>query len=229
MLKPKKKISKKEIKVDPLISYYTQAKSFYYNNKKYISYSITGVIVVVLAIIFFLNNRSANNERASIEIGKIFQYYDQGNYLIAINGQPEKGLNGLKKIVDEYGSTNSGEMARFYLANAYFVIDSTDKALEEYDDVSLSDNLLQASAYAGVAACYERKKNNLEAAEYYNKAASKVSDQSMTPEYLYNAAKNYGVGGEKDRAVEILKRIKKEYTNHSAAREVDRYIAEYSN
>jgi tetratricopeptide (TPR) repeat protein len=229
MLKPKKKISKKEIKVDPLISYYTQVKTFYYNNKKYISYGVTGVVVVVLAVFFYLNNLKANNERASIEIGKIYQFFDQGNYIIAINGQPEKGLNGLKKIVDEYGNTKSGEIARFYLANAYFLIDSTEKALEAFEDVSLSDKLLQASTYAGMAACFERKKNNIDAAEYYNKAANTISDPKLTPEYLFNAAKNYGISGEKERAIEILKRIKKEYTSHSAAREADRFIAEFSN
>jgi tetratricopeptide (TPR) repeat protein len=229
MLKPKKKISKKEIKTDPLITYYTQAKTFYFNNKKNISYGITGVVVVVLAFIFYMNNRAANDERASIEIGKIYQYFDQGNYLIAINGQPEKGLIGFKKIVEEYGSTHSGEMARFYLATAYYMIDSTDLALNEFDDVSFSDNLLQASVYAGKAACYERKENKLEAADYYDKAANKASDESITPEYLYHAATNYGISGKKERAVEILKRIKKEFPTHSSAREADRYIAEFSN
>ncbi|MBU1298862.1 MAG: tetratricopeptide repeat protein [Bacteroidetes bacterium] len=229
MLKPKKKLTKKEMKVDPLISTYTKFTNFYYNNKKYISYATTGLVVIIIAIIFYVNNIRKNNEIAAAELGKIFHFYDQGDYQSVINGQPEKGIKGLKSIVDEYGGSKSGNLARYYLANSYYMIGETDQALEEFNNVSLSDHLLQASAYAGIAACYERKGNNLEAAKYYYKAADEVSDQSQTPEYLNLAAKNYGTAGEKTKAVDIFKRIKNEYTNHPAAREVDRFIALYSN
>ncbi len=229
MLRPKKKLSKKEMKIDPLLTTYSKVLIFYEKNKKYISYAFTGLVVVVIAIVFYLNNRAANNELASIQLGKIFQFYDQNNFHVAIDGQPEKGLNGLKKIVDEYGGTKSGELARFYLANAYYEIGETDKALAEYEDVSVSDNLLQASVYAGIAGCYERKSDYLQAAKYYEKAANKVSDNVLTPEYLNLAGKNYGNVGKKENAVNIFKRIKKEFKESNVARDVDRYIAEYSN
>lgn len=228
MLRPKKKISRKEMKVDPLLTTYSKALSFYDKNKKYISYAFTGLVVVVIAIVFYLNNQAANNELASIQLGKIFQFYDQNNYQTAIEGQPEKGLNGLKKIVDEYGGTKSGEMARFYLANAYYEIGETDKALAEYEDVSFSDKLLQASVYAGIAGCYERKGDNLQAAKYYEKAANKAGDNVLTPEYLSLAGRNYGNSGKKEDAVNIFKRIKKDFKESNVAREADRYIAEYS-
>ncbi len=138
-------------------------------------------------------------------------------------------MNGLKKIVDEYGSTKSGEMARFYLANSYYEIGETDKALAEYEEISFSDKYLQASVYAGIAGCYERKGDNLEAAKYYEKAANKVSDVIMTPEYLILAGINYGNGGKKENAVKLFQRIKKEFKESNVARDVDKYIAEYSN
>lgn len=229
MLRAKKKLTKKEMKVDPLLTTYSNVLNFYEHNKKYISYAFTGLVVVVIAIVFYLNNRAANNELASIQLGKIFHFYDQNNYQVAIDGQPEKGLNGLQKIVDEYGGTKSGELARFYLANSFYEIGETDKALAEYEDVSFSDNFLQASVYAGIAACYERKADNSQAAKYYEKAANKVSDNILTPEYLSLAGRNYGNSGKKETAVNIYKRIKKEFKESNVAREADRYIAEYSN
>ncbi len=228
MLKPKKKITRKEMKVDPLILTYTKVTNFYYNNKKYISYATTGLIVIIIAVIFYVNNARKNNEIAASELGKIFNFYDKNDFHSAIDGQPQKGIKGLKSIVEEYGSSNSGKLARYYLANSYYMIGETDQALKEFSKLSLSDRSLQASAYAGEAACHERKGNNLEAAKYYHKAANEVLDQSRTPGYLNLAAKNYGTAGEKTKAIDIFKRIKNEYPNHPAAREVDRFIALYS-
>lgn len=228
MLRPKKKITKKEIKVDPLVTSYTRFLKFYDENRKTISYVLTGIVIVVIGIIIYLNNLSANNERAAIELGKIFQYYDQENYQLAINGDPNRNLFGLKKIVEEYGNTRSGKLARFYLANAYYETGETDKALEEFEGISFSDNLLQASVYAGIASCYERKQDFKKAAKYFEKAATQNSENVLNPEYLILAARNYANAGDKERALEILNKTKSEYKDKSAVREIDKYISAYS-
>ena len=76
MLTPKKKISKKEIKQDELLSAYVKASSFYYENKRYVSYAITGLVILVVATLIFVNNRRASNEKAATELGRIFPIYD---------------------------------------------------------------------------------------------------------------------------------------------------------
>lgn len=229
MLRPKKKITKKEMKVDPLVTTYTKVANFYYENKKNISYVIYGLIILVVGIIIYLNNVSANNEKAASEFGKIFQYYDQENYQLAINGDPNRNLRGLKSIVEEYGGTKSGKFAKLYLANAYYEIDETDKALEEFEGLSFSDEILQASVYAGIAACYERRQEYEMAAKYFLKAASLSSENVLNPDYLVLAGRNYGKANQKEKALEILSRVKKEYKESVTSREVDRYISEFSN
>src|ERR1700741_273972 len=112
MLSPKKKISKKEIKHDPLISAYDQTTSFYYEHKKIISYALTSLIILVVGFVVYTNNRRANNEKASTELGKVFPLYDLGandsrQYKVAIEGQPDRGIMGWKMIVDNYGSTEA--------------------------------------------------------------------------------------------------------------------------
>ena len=64
---------------------------------------------------------------------------------------------GLKTVVDNYGGTTSGELARFYLANAYYMTGQVDAALEQFDDFSGGDKTLKAAAYAGAGACYESR------------------------------------------------------------------------
>ncbi len=233
MLKPKKKISRKELKQDPLLSSIDQARAYYYENKKYLSYAMTGLIILVVAIVIFINNRKANAEKAATELGKVYKIYDNATvdktqFKVAINGQPDRGIMGLKGIVDNYGSSSSGELARFYLANAYYNLGQYDDALKQYEDFSSSDPLLAASANAGIAACYEVKKDFAKAADYYSKAMSVAGKSDIAAEYLNDAARCYGLAGEKEKAVGLFKRLKKDFPTSSYARDADRYITQYS-
>ncbi len=234
MLKPKKKLSKKELKEDPILTSIGQAKTFYESYRKYISYAVTALIVVVVGVVIFMNNRRANDEKAATELGKVYRIYDAGasdktQYAVAINGQPERGIMGLKKIVDEYGGSHSGELARFYLANAYFNSGQYDEALKNFESFSSDDRSLRASAMAGSAACYEAKHDMAKAAGKYEQAASVAgTDGALTPEYINNAGRAYGLAGEKEKAVEIFKRLKKDYPTSTFARDADRYITEFS-
>ena len=232
MLTPKKKISRKEIKEDELLKAYVKASSFYYANKRYVSYAVTGLVVVVVAALIFFNNRRASNEKAATELGKVFALYDgantPGQFQLAIDGQPDRGLMGLKTIVDNYGSTESGELARFYLANAYYNVGKYDEALRQFESFSTATKLLQASAQAGIGACYEVKGEFEKAASSYEKASGILASPLSTPEYLTSAARCYGKAGQKDKAVALLKRLKVDYPSSQYARDADRYISEFS-
>ncbi len=233
MLSPKKKISKKEIKHDPLISAYDQATAFYAVNKKRVSVILWSVLAVVVLVYIYSNNRRNNNEKAAAELGKVFSIYDAGandsrQYKLAIEGQPERGIIGLKSIVDNWGSTESGELARFYLASAYYATGQYDDALKQFDSFSSGNSLLKSSSYAGMARCYEVRSDYAHAASYFAKAADAITDAAATPEYLTSAARCYGLGGDKGKALEILKRLKKEFPTSTFAREADRYISQFS-
>ncbi len=233
MLKPKKKITKKEIKQDTLVTSYAKLTTFYDANKKYFNYAFTALIVIVVAIVIYTNNRKANNEKAATELGKILPIYeattnDPTQIKLAIDGVPERGIMGLKAIVDNYGSTSSGEIARLYLANCFLSMGNYDEALKNFDDFDSSNDLLNASAKAGLASCYEAKGDYKKAAVEYEKAASTFNNEINTPDYLLSAAICYGKAGEKEKAVSILKHLKKEFPKSSNAREADRYISQFS-
>ncbi len=227
MLRPKKKITKKEMKHDPLVSTYARATSFYYENKKYISYAVTALVVIVVAGFVYANNRRANSEKAASELGKVYQLFDAGQYRQAIEGVPERGILGLKGIVENYSGA-SAELARFYLANGYYYLGNYDEAVKQFEDFSFDDKILKASASAGAAACYEAREDHASAAKYYEKAVDTAPKSPAASEYLHHAAHNHAVAGEKEKAVDLFKRIKKDYPNSPQAREVDRYVAQFS-
>jgi tetratricopeptide (TPR) repeat protein len=184
------------------------------------------LVVLVIAAVIYFNNRGANDEKATTALGEILRYYDKGEYQTAINGVPEKNVVGLKEIVDNYGGTHSGDLAKFFLGNSYYSLGNYDEALKCFDDFGGSYSPLRASAVAGAASCYEAKGDHKKAAEYFERAASKTGDIQLSPEYLHNAARDYTLSGKKERAVELLKKLKKEYPSSPYARDADRMLAE---
>jgi TolA-binding protein len=226
MLKPKKKISKKEIKEDKLVTTYYEATTWYQNNKRLVNGVLTGLVILAIVVVAYANNVSANNQRATAELGNILPYFDQEKYDVAINGDLQENVRGLQAIVNDYGSTRAGELAKFYLADAYFAQDDYDVALHFYLDVSVSDELVMASAQAGAAACYAAKGDHEKAAAYYEKAAFRSSKDPNAAENILHAAQNYAAAGKKEKALDLYRKLKKDYPTSTYSREIDRWIAE---
>ncbi|MEX2191501.1 MAG: tetratricopeptide repeat protein [Bacteroidota bacterium] len=224
MLKPKKKITKREMKQDKLVTTYFEAQSWFESNRKRVSSLFFSLLVVGIAIWFYYNNRSTQNLAATADLGRIIRYYDAGNFQIAVYGSPQENMRGLQQIVDEYGGTESGEFATFYLANAYFAIGDYDKALQYYEDADLSDDGLKAAVKAGIASCHEVKGNHAEAADYFEQAAQMDSRKLHTAERLFHAGNNYLLAGNKEKADEALKKLKANFPTSPYAREADRLL-----
>jgi len=228
MFKPRKKITKKELKQDKLVTWYFEINDYITKNQKLISTIGISILVLILLVFFlFIKPQKENEELASTALGNIIGFYDFRQYQLAMEGIPERNVIGLKKIVEEYGSTKAGEIAKIYLGNCYLVFKDYDNALKCFDDFDGSENLFKVSALAGKATVYEAKKQYNEAAETFEKAASKASNELQTPENLINAARNYNLAGNKQKAIELIEKVKNDYPQSVYARDCDRYIAEY--
>lgn len=226
MLKPRKRITKKELKQDQLITTYVKATEFFRNNRKLVSGTITGLVIGVIVVIAYLNNRNSDNLKAATKLSQVLNLFNGGAYQMAINGDPTRNITGLKSIVDNYGSSETGEQAKIYLADCYYYIGSYDEALKYFKDYDGSDRLLEASADAGIAEVYEIRGDHQKSAEYYDRAASRDSKSFLTPQYLIGAARNYIKIGKKDRATDLLTRVKKNFPDSPYATNLDYYIAE---
>ncbi len=67
-----------------------------------------------------------------------------------------------------------------------------------------------------------------EAASSFEKAATQYPKDISAAENLNSAARDYGQAGEKDKAIDLYKRIKKNYPTTAFARDADRFIAQLS-
>jgi tetratricopeptide (TPR) repeat protein len=225
VLAKRKKITKKEMKEDKLVTYYYKAKELATEYQGKILIGLGVVAVIVVGVILMNQNSSKNNLKANSLLAKVYPLYEGGQFKDAIEGKKLENISGLKQITDEYGSTEAGEMAKLYLANSYYYIGEFDNALKYYKDFSGSGDIFKATSYAGMAACYETKKEYKDAAEYYKKAASVTKSNTNNAEYLLKAGINYIAAKQNSDAKELFLKIKEDYKTSMAAYEVDKYIA----
>ncbi|MDH3252539.1 MAG: tetratricopeptide repeat protein [Ignavibacteria bacterium] len=228
MIKAKKKISKREMKEDALVTAYVKATKFYEQNKKKISMGVTALAVIIIASVLYANNQAQNNESASTQFGRVYQLYDSGQYQLAIDGMPERNIIGLRSIVDNYGSTRAGELARFYLANAYYQLGRYDESLEAFEDFSSDSRLLSVSRLSGIAACAAAKEQYRKAAEFFEKSAVNYPGDVSNAENLSNAAHNYALAGEKEKALNLYGKLKKDHPTTAFGRDAERFITQLS-
>ena len=226
MLTKKKKLTKKEIKEDKLVEFYYKTQSYIQENKNKVLMYIGAFAVVVVAVIFFLNYRSSRNEEAGKLLSRVMDLYEQGAYLEAIEGKQGTNLVGLKKIVEDYGSTENGETAKIYLANAYAFLGQYDKAFEYYEDYGGRNDIYKAAALAGQAGYYASKGEYEKAANLFKKAANVSEINPSRPDYLLRAGINYMKAGQKDEAKALFQIIKDDYKTSTAFAQVDRYFTE---
>ncbi len=233
MLQKKKKLSRKEIKEDKLVSFFYKSQSFIDENKnRLMTYGLI-LAAVIIGVYFYMNQKKEDNMKAGIALAKVMNIYDSGSYLEAIEGvqgtDSTKNIEGLKQIVQEYGSTENGETAKIYLANAYSYLGKYDEAIKYYEDYGGSLDYMKAASLSGQAGYYAGKGEYEKAADLYKEAASLEPANGENPDYLLNAGINYFNAGNKEQAKLVLTKLKDNYKPSATTREADKYITLLNN
>ncbi|MCP5064898.1 MAG: tetratricopeptide repeat protein [Ignavibacteriae bacterium] len=226
MIAQKKKISKREIQEDNLVTTFYQVQDFYDKNKQTIIIAVVAIAIIAFASAWYTNRQIEDNLLATEAMAKVIPSYENGSFQEAIDGQPGTQLSGLKNIVDNYGGTEQGELAKIYLANSYYNLGDYANAQQWYSSFSGNSKIHKAAAYAGQAVCSENEKNYDKAADYFSKAASVSKYNAQTPDYLLNSGINFLKAQNSDKAKSIFERIKKDFGESAVAKEVDKYLAQ---
>ncbi|RPI13968.1 MAG: tetratricopeptide repeat protein [Ignavibacteriae bacterium] len=231
MLKARKKITHKEIKKDKLVTAYFESKDWVTKeeNKKKI-YMIVGIIVVLVVVGYlYTSNRQTKSDDAETKLSNVITLIDENKYQEAINGDPATSTTGLNDIISNYGSTESGETAKFYLANCYYNLKDYDNALRNFEAYSGSNDIIKASCLSGQAAVYESKGDLKKAGELYEKSAKVNKDLVINEESLFNAIKTYAAAGDKESANRVLSTLKNDYPKSKYVNDIKRFEPEFKN
>lgn len=204
-------MNKKHQTEDKLMTVYYKAVDFFEKNKKHLYIALSIVVIIIAGMVFLNNKRTADNEKAAVELSKIKDIYGSGNYQQAINGDSLGISKGLQNLVNEYGSTETGQAAKIMLANSYYNLRDFDNAEKYYKDYSGGNKLLEVASDAGEASVSEAKGNYEQAAKQFEKAANMDKSNPFVDQYLYYAAKNYYRANNYSESKKMLDKLKSEF------------------
>jgi tetratricopeptide (TPR) repeat protein len=190
--------------------------------------SIITVALVVLGVIgayFAYNNLYivGEEERAQQEIFQAEQFFKVDSLEKAIYGF--EGAAGFLEIADEYGITETGNLAEYYVGVSFLKQGKFDEAIEHLNNYSGSDKIVSALATGAVGDAYMELGKVDEAITYYLKASEQHNNEFNTPIFLKKA----GLANEEKKsyitAIQLYERIKNEYADTDEGQEMEKYIS----
>lgn len=187
--------------------------------------SVIGVIVlIILGFLgytkFYLNPLK---EEAQEQMFMAEKYFEKDSLDLALYGD---GNNlGFLDIIDEYGATKSASLAQYYAGISFLKKGEYENAIDHLEDYEGDDYMLKTLAIGAIGDAYVELEDIDNGLDYYLKAANRKENEFTTPPFLMKAAWANEELGDYEEAIELYKRLKKEYPNSIQAREVDKYIA----
>jgi len=197
---------------------------FVKNNQKTLTYTLTALVVVVLAYFgyteLYQNPREAKAADTMFTAEKYFAL-DSSNFVL--NGD---GTNkGVLYVIKEYGGTKAANLANYYAGISYYRLNDYKKSIEYLKDFSTSAKQVQAISYGTIGDAYSNLNNIDEAIVFYKKAGGHFpEDEGISAEYLYRAASLLEMNGKADDAIEIYTTIKNKYPKTEKGLNAEKYI-----
>ncbi len=192
--------------------------------------TILGVIVVIVGGYFAYQYlyKAPRQKKASEAIYQAQLAFAAEDYALALNG--DGNTIGLLTIIDQYGGTPSGNLARHYAGQSYLRQGDYANAIAyftQYKDVagSIPGDLVNAMNAGLTGDAYAESGDMAKAAAAYERAMRLGEDPLTTPRYGKKAADTYEQLGEYRKALELYQQVKDRFPSAMDVIEIDKAIA----
>jgi tetratricopeptide (TPR) repeat protein len=214
-----KHLSKEELQSDALLSFYGQFMLYYNQNKSKVIGIATGIVAVIVLVIGYTIYGSGQEDKAQAILAKAEQYMVALDWERALNGDAAEGTAGFASIVNNFGSTDAGNLAAYYAAVSSLNLGNNDDALMYIRKHTPPNDVIGIGALALHASIEANAGNHKQAGDLYVKAANMVESSTNTPQNLLLAAQHYMAGELKSEAKKAVDRIVSEYPDSPQAQE----------
>jgi tetratricopeptide (TPR) repeat protein len=168
--------------------------------------------------------QGGNQTKAVQAMWKAEQLFEQDSFTLALNN-PGGGYEGFLGIINKYGSTPAGNMAKYYAGVSYLQTGKFDEAIKYLDGFSPSGTVSPTMKYGALADAYSEKQDFGKALKYYKEAASEGGVEDLKALYLKRYAMLSEKQGDISSALSAYSEIKEKYSTTADGRDIDKFIA----
>ncbi|MBO7469072.1 MAG: tetratricopeptide repeat protein [Bacteroidales bacterium] len=220
----KENVQKDEERLEQIETTLGKTEMFIEKHQKSIMIVIAAIIVVILAVFgfkkFVVEPREAAAQTA---IFRAEQLFENDDYATALNGDGNNA--GFLDVINEYGSTKTGNLARYYAGICYLNTGDFNNAIKYLGEYKGKDQIVRPLAIGAMGDAYMELDNAAEAAKCYERAANETANSFTGPMFLMRAGLAYEMVENYKKALDMYKTIKAEYPNSNEGFNIDKYIA----
>ena len=220
----KENVQKDEERLEQIESTLGKTEMFIEKNQKTILVVLAVIVVVVMAIFgvkkFVIEPRE---EAAQTAIFRAEQLFEHDDYATALNGDGNNA--GFMDIINEYGGTKTGNLARYYAGICYLNTGDFNNAIKYLGEFKGRDQIVKPLATAAMGDAYLELDNAADAAKCYEKAAKESKNSFTSPMFLMKAGLAYEMVENYEKALEMYKIIKSDFPSSNEGFSIEKYIA----
>ncbi len=212
-----------------LASAQTQGENFFEKNSKMVVVAIVVIFALAAAIFGYkkviVEPRNVKAQEMLFEAQ--YQFESQNaDFALALNG--DANTPGFAQVVEQYGNTPAGNLARMYAASCALRLGEFDQAqsyINSFKNVKgVPGEIINAMAAGIKGDIAVEKGDNAGAAKLFEQAANVSKNDFTTPMYLRKAALAYSAMGDTAKAEALLKTIAEEYPASYDSREAAKLV-----
>jgi tetratricopeptide (TPR) repeat protein len=177
-------------------------------------------------LVLYNNYTSGLNDEAAESMWKAEYYFEVDSLDLALNG--DNNYPGFLEVADNYGGTETGGLAKYYIASIYMKKGDYSAALQYFEESEVGDDILSVMRVGGMGDAQMELGNAQEAADLFERAATMNENDFTTPMYLMKAGYAYKQVGNFEKAASSFSRVAADFPLHADAAIAEKYAALYS-
>ena len=199
------------------------------NSKTLLTILLVVVVVVGGYFAYQYLYKAPRQEKAATAMYQAQEAFAAENYSVALNG--DGNTVGFLQIIDQYGGTASGNLARHYAGQCYMKEGDFNNAVRyfgEYKNVkgSIPGQLVNAINAGLTGDAYVELGDLQKGVAQYEKAVKEGNDALTAPYYSRKAGDIYAELGNYAKALEMYNIVKVRFPSSMEAREIDKAIGQ---
>jgi len=200
-----------------------KAENFFEKHSKIIIGVLGALALVAIGYFVYLKTvLEPKSEKAFTEMVQADEYFKQDSVLLALKGSPGS-FQGYEQIVEEYGSTKGGNIARYKAGIAYYQLGDYASAVSMLEKFTTEDEILMAQKNGMIGNALVESKKEKEALPYYVKAAEGTNVEVIQTLYYTKAGKLAMQLGQNADAQKYFQTLADKYPNAGNG-EVEKFL-----
>ena len=202
----------------------SRSEKFIEDNKKNITYGLAAIVVVIAAFMAYNQlYKIPKSKNAAIAIFKGEFYFQRDSFNLALHGN---GIDydGFEHIIQQYGGTKAGNLAKAYAGICYFRTGDMESAMKHLKSFKSKEDNIAPAIIGLIGDCYVEAGDIKQGISYFEKAASKANNDFMSPIFLKKAGIAYEHLKEYDSAIKAYTAIKEKHAASMEAMDIEKYI-----